>query len=192
MSRSSSGLVFRVRQAGTGRTGIRSTSRTRNRKDRDPAPITIEARSATEHGLASSRSRSTASRLARCAEPAPRAGIGPPRYTIRSVPATRAARAKFSAADRSRVPNGPSADDSIERLIESLPGHGIAREHGDPVGHDLARAPAEPPDGVPVGYEPRGEPGPDIPRDSGHEHVHRGWAPHGAGHTKLASSVLVL
>ena len=46
----------------------RPTSRTRKRNERDPAPITIEARSAVEAGSASSRVRSTASRLARWGE----------------------------------------------------------------------------------------------------------------------------
>ena len=46
---------------------MRSTRRTSKRNERERAPITIEARSATESGTASSRMRSTASRLARCA-----------------------------------------------------------------------------------------------------------------------------
>ena len=40
-----------VRHAGHARTGSRSTSRTRKRNERDLAPITIEARNATAHGL---------------------------------------------------------------------------------------------------------------------------------------------
>ena len=65
MSRSSIGAVRLLRQAGSASTGSRSTSRTRNRNERERAPITIEARSATESGTASSRICSTASRLAR-------------------------------------------------------------------------------------------------------------------------------
>ena len=103
-----------MRHAGTASTGRRSTSLTRKRNDREPAPITIEARSATAHGPEPSRISSTASLLARCAEAGPCAGIRPPRYTIRPTPAVWAARAKFSAARRSRTLKAPSVEGSIE------------------------------------------------------------------------------
>ena len=89
---------------------MRSTSRTRKRKERERAPITIEACSATVSGTASRRMRSTASRLARWGEsatasfarpvlarppalhpPAVQLAVGPPRYTIRLTPAAEAA-----------------------------------------------------------------------------------------------------
>ena len=75
----------------------------------EPAPITIEARKATEHGVASSRIRSTASRLARCGETRAAgwdqaAQVDDPLHPGRPA----AARAKFSAAARSRTPKAPS------------------------------------------------------------------------------------
>jgi hypothetical protein len=120
------------RQAGSVSTGRRSTSRTRNRKERERAPTTIEARNATESGIASSMMRSTACLLERWGEirvPAdapvnirceamagvscPR-GSGPPRYTMRLTPAARAAWANVSAEARSRAGNGSPEEGSIE------------------------------------------------------------------------------
>ena len=49
-SRSSTGAVRCSPQAGITSTGMRSTSRTRKRNERERAPITIDARSATEFG----------------------------------------------------------------------------------------------------------------------------------------------
>ena len=105
MSRSSIGIPRRSCQAGRISTGSRSINRTRKRNAREPAPITIEARSATEPGTPSSRIRSTSSRLARCGEGGCAGGSGPPRYTIRRTPARRAAEANRSAAVRSRIEN---------------------------------------------------------------------------------------
>ena len=48
------------------------------RNEDEPAPITIEARSAVEPGTASSSSRSTSSRERRCGD-SPPAGAMPPR-----------------------------------------------------------------------------------------------------------------
>ena len=62
MSRPSIGRVRLSRQAGRARTGSRSMRRTRKRNERERAPMTIEARSATDSGAAASRICSTASR----------------------------------------------------------------------------------------------------------------------------------
>ena len=62
MSRPSIGWVRKRVHGGIGMTGTRSTSRTRKRNERDRAPMTIDARSATEPGTASSSSSSTFSR----------------------------------------------------------------------------------------------------------------------------------
>ena len=79
MSRPSTGAVRLSRQAGSASTGIRSTSRTRKRNERERAPITIEARNAIDSGAAPSSSSSTASREARWREIWPSAGTRPPR-----------------------------------------------------------------------------------------------------------------
>ena len=84
------------------------------RNELDRAPITIEARKATDSGVAASSSSSTASRLARCWEVGAPSGTSPPRYTIRRTPAAAAAEAKFSAPRRSRVSKDPSEEGSIE------------------------------------------------------------------------------
>ena len=114
-SRASIGCVRLSRQSGSGMNGIRSTRRTRKRNERDRAPMTIDARSATGSGVASSSARSTSSRLARCGderaplghEPAevddaPHAGGGAPR---RRRTARRAARARRSALGRRHAPS---------------------------------------------------------------------------------------
>ena len=68
-----------ARQAGRASTGSRSISRTRKRKERERAPITIEARSAIDSGAAPSSASSTASREARWRDAAPSRGTRPPR-----------------------------------------------------------------------------------------------------------------
>ena len=93
---------------------MRSTSRTRKRNERDRAPMTIDARSATESGTASSRMSSTASRLARCAERGA-VGRGDP-AEVHDAAHSRprwAAAAKRSAASRSREANGPPSAGSM-------------------------------------------------------------------------------
>ena len=77
-SRSSIGWVRFERQRGIGSRRRRSTSRTSTRNEDDPAPITMDARSAVEAGSAVSRISSTSSRERRCGEAAP-AGAMPPR-----------------------------------------------------------------------------------------------------------------
>ncbi len=86
------------------------------RNDRDRAPITIDARSASARGAASSRIRSTSTRLARCGDAADTSsGTSPPRYTTRARPARCAAAANVSAAIRSRSPKPSLRDEgSIE------------------------------------------------------------------------------
>ena len=84
------------------------------RNDDEPAPITIEARSAVEPGTAPRRISSTSSRDLRCGESESRAGTIPPRYTIRSTPARAAATPKFSAIRRSRPAKSPLVPASIE------------------------------------------------------------------------------
>jgi hypothetical protein len=49
------------------------------RKEDEPAPTTIEARSAVEAGTAARRISSTSSREARCGEGGPSLGTSPPR-----------------------------------------------------------------------------------------------------------------
>ena len=79
VSRTSIGCVRNLRHAGSVSTGMRSTSRTSRRKERERAPITIEARSATESGTRSNRISSTSARLARWRETGPERGSRPPR-----------------------------------------------------------------------------------------------------------------
>ena len=63
-SRSSIGAVRFRRQAGNGSMRRRSTSRTRIRNESERAPMTIDARNATDRGRPSSRISSTSSREA--------------------------------------------------------------------------------------------------------------------------------
>ena len=69
------------------------------------ADVYVITRSATPAGEASSRMRSTSSRLPRWVEGGASAGTSPPRYTTRSTPARAAAVANCSAARRSRSEN---------------------------------------------------------------------------------------
>ena len=79
-SRSSIGAVRLSRQVGNGTRRRRSTSRTRILNESERAPITIEARKATESGSPSSRIRSTSSRDAMWRDTSvPGGGAMPPR-----------------------------------------------------------------------------------------------------------------
>jgi hypothetical protein len=194
-SRSSIGLVLCPRHAGTASTGSRSTSLTRNRNDRDWAPITIDARNATEHGAAASRISSTARRLARCAEAGPPSGTSPPEVDD-TLHAGRArltrevlGRGPLAGAERevAGVPvAGRNVGDRLHRVHQEVRDVDIVQGVGQPVAGDCIAGddrdgrlrrrgvPAEAPDGVAVALEPGRQPGSDEPGNSGHEDVHRG------------------
>ena len=197
-SRSSSGCVRLSCHAGTASTGRRSTSRTRKRNDRDRAPITIDARSATESGRRSSRIRSTCARLERCADRGPAAGRMPPRYTIRRTPDFTAASANARAARRSTVENCPRSRlhrvdqvvgdvDPVEGRQKSGASDRVTLDDRD-VERDLCGLASESADCVTVAKQPRYDGGADVSGDAGHKDVHPGVATHGARWTKLRSS----
>src|SRR5205085_12361577 len=77
--------------------------------------------------------------------------------------------------------------DPVERLVEPLAGHRVAREDRDLVGAALEGVAAQAAHAVAIGRQAGGQPRTDVAGDSRNEDVHRAGATQGAGHTKLWS-----